>query len=119
MGIEFGWEMSAEDRARRDAEDADRKAATRARWNEAMAFAREHGRDYVACATVGVKTHAATSSIVANGGYTFPRPRCAMSASSTRAYAMVLDDQTTEITCKRCIVSLEKRAGDLARKGGG
>lgn len=114
----MSWEMTAEQRAERAAYDERRKAEYKQAWADARKSAGDLGRDYVVCASVGVKQHAAVTTIVANGGFTFPRPMCAVSASSTRAYASVIPDQSIEVTCKRCIASLEKRAARLAQARG-
>lgn len=113
------WELSEAEKAERAASDERRKMEYRQAWADARRAAADLGRDYVVCQSVGVKQHAAVTTIVANGGFTFPRPLCAVSASSTRAFASVLPDQSIEVTCKRCIASLEKRAARLAQARGG
>lgn len=76
-----------------------------ARLTDAVRAAKDAGHDYVACQLVGGGVvHAAHRAVKTRDGYRHPRPDCqAHTRGSTAAYAHTLDDQTAEVTCKRCL----------------
>lgn len=56
----------------------------------------------------GKKVHAATSITRGHSGYDHPRARCQNNTPRTYGHAWPSND-TREITCQRCLASLEAR----------
>lgn len=87
--------------------DTERRDRHNARLFLALAQGREQRGFVVTGGGRGSKTHAAVSDTLGFEGFRHPRPLC--QTSTTTHYHWVLDDQTLDVTCKRCLASLGKR----------
>lgn len=69
--------------------------------------AQVEAKGYASCILMGFTIHAATSvTPLRTPGNFAPRPLC--QRTSRNFFAGLIEDQTTEVTCKRCIASLNK-----------
>ena len=87
--------------------------AARAAKHNAQLIARlelaKTGRGYLTAYLGGERIHAATSTVKGWGGFLHPRALC--QSHTPRSYASEYDPagDTREVTCQRCLASMEKR----------